>query len=492
MADKVQVIAQIRFALERLSERNAQHEWEHLCRHYARLRIAPNILPATGPVQAGGDQGRDFETFQTFVSRDPLTMRYLVGLSNSNKPLAFACTLEKSIEPKIRQDVTTIMSSGTPVGGIYIFCTQGVAVAKRHKLEAWAREQYSISLTILDGEAISEALAERDVIWLAERYLEIAAEVLSQLDGGDVEQDWYTQVLSKWQRETRAAQSYADFTEIKAAGRAALGPFTYDEQGQPLFGYERPEMPFWIERLDEIAGQTGLEKLRRQALYEASVLRLRGLGSLVGQEHRLRTYFAEIPELQSAADLVNTQVLLTYVFPASKHSRVDIEEAEIRTWFAAIEQQLDDRIADADRHKWVNEHCTLLEARGNIALFHGLQMGEANVDSALRYWSKLAELAAHAPLFPLETFANRLTDFARYVGVHPLYESVTNAVDDLLAKRFGKFKIAEQCLARAKALRNAGDLPRAMMLLHRAKVDWFAEETLAKSIQAHFSTSCTI
>ena len=65
MADRTQIIAQIRFAFEQLSERNAQHEWEHLCRHLARDRICSNILPATGPVQAGGDQGRDFGTFHT-------------------------------------------------------------------------------------------------------------------------------------------------------------------------------------------------------------------------------------------------------------------------------------------------------------------------------------------------------------------------------------------------------------------------------------------
>jgi hypothetical protein len=58
--DPAQIIAQIRFALARLSERNAHHEWEHVCRHLTRERICSNILPATGPVQAGGDQGRDF------------------------------------------------------------------------------------------------------------------------------------------------------------------------------------------------------------------------------------------------------------------------------------------------------------------------------------------------------------------------------------------------------------------------------------------------
>lgn len=80
MSDNAQIITQIRFSLEQLSERNAEHEWEHLCRHLARSRICSNILPATGPVQSGGDQGRDFETFRTFLEKSPLATRSFVGL----------------------------------------------------------------------------------------------------------------------------------------------------------------------------------------------------------------------------------------------------------------------------------------------------------------------------------------------------------------------------------------------------------------------------
>ena len=108
MSDNAQIIIQIRFALEQLSERNAEHEWEHLCRHLARSRICSNILPATGPVQSGGDQGRDFETFRTFLEKSTLSARSFVGLA-SDKPIAFTCTIEKAkgITSKIRNDITT-------------------------------------------------------------------------------------------------------------------------------------------------------------------------------------------------------------------------------------------------------------------------------------------------------------------------------------------------------------------------------------------------
>lgn len=483
MSDKAQLIAQIRFALEQLSERNAQHEWEHLCRHLARERICSNILPATGPVQAGGDQGRDFETFRTFLSHSPMAGRSFVGLI-SDKPLAFACTLEKAIVPKIRRDVTTIASSGTSVEGVYVFCSRDVPVARRHELQEWARTTYGVKLEILDGVAVSELLGDRDLFWLAERYLQIPSELIPPAPEGGEKSDWYTRTLEAWHAATNPPQTFAEFTEIRAAARTALGSFSYDSEGRPVNRYERPELPFWIERLDELAGQDTLPSLRRRALYEASVLRLRGLGTLHGQEERLRLYFAEIPRLDESSDLEDAGVLLSYVLPAKGWGHVLLNDVEIEAWSAALERRLDERLRETKKLGQINERCALLEIRGQTALFRRLGEGVIDKDAAFEYWGKLAKLANSAPLFPLERFADRLADKARFIGHHPRYDALVEEIDGLLAERFGQFKAAEKCLARAKAFRAAGDLPRAMAQLHRAKIDWFAEETLGKSILA--------
>src|SRR5258708_2785100 len=207
MADNAQIIAQIRFALEQLSERNAEHEWEHLCRHLARSRICSNILPATGPVQAGGDQGRDFETFRHFLGQGPLSSRSFVGLI-SDEPIAFACTIEKakSITSKIRKDITTIMSSGTQPKTVYEFCTCGVAVAKRHQLQEWARTTHGVQLELVDGAAVAEFLCDRELFWLAERFLHLPSELLPPTRVADGEEnDWYVSTLERWKRETGLA-----------------------------------------------------------------------------------------------------------------------------------------------------------------------------------------------------------------------------------------------------------------------------------------------
>ena len=140
-----QVIQQIRFQLEQLTVRNAHHDFEHLCRHLTRVRICSNIIPSTGPVSAGGDQGRDFETFRTYLRASPITNSTFIGLV-SEKPIVFACSLQKNIIGKIKSDINTIMASGTKVEKICYFCTSDVPIHKRHELQLWAKEKHSVEL----------------------------------------------------------------------------------------------------------------------------------------------------------------------------------------------------------------------------------------------------------------------------------------------------------------------------------------------------------
>lgn len=78
MANPVQTAQMIRLALGSLAADNAHHSFEHLCRHIAKRRIASNVLPATGPVSAGGDQGLDFETFRTYLADElPFALGFL-------------------------------------------------------------------------------------------------------------------------------------------------------------------------------------------------------------------------------------------------------------------------------------------------------------------------------------------------------------------------------------------------------------------------------
>lgn len=96
MTTIAQLSAVIRYHLSELSTRNGHHEFEHLTRYLARARLYSNILPATGPVSAGGDGGRDFKNFRTGVTF-PLTAGSTFPQTASGERLvSFACTLEKN------------------------------------------------------------------------------------------------------------------------------------------------------------------------------------------------------------------------------------------------------------------------------------------------------------------------------------------------------------------------------------------------------------
>ena len=198
MASRDQIASQIRFQLDQLSARNGHHEFEHLCRHFARLRICSNILPATGPVSAGGDQGRDFETFRTYLSESPIAGSSFVGFA-SQEPVAFACTLTRkdNLKSKIKADIEAIMRGGMPIASIHYFCSSDLPVAQRHELQTWAGKKHSVHLEIYDGQAISETLAEPDVFWIATRYLAIPSEIypIAPASEGD---SWYIELLNKW------------------------------------------------------------------------------------------------------------------------------------------------------------------------------------------------------------------------------------------------------------------------------------------------------
>src|ERR1700733_15000980 len=104
MSDKDEVIHHINFELESLTQRNGQHDFEHICRNLARAKICYNIKPDTGPVQDGGDQGRDFEAFSVDTSES-----LFWGEGAASEDLAFACSLEKDPEKgKIESDVKKI------------------------------------------------------------------------------------------------------------------------------------------------------------------------------------------------------------------------------------------------------------------------------------------------------------------------------------------------------------------------------------------------
>jgi len=128
------LIQQIRFSLSNLGAQNRHYDFEDICRHFSRNRLGLNILPATGPVSTGGDQGRDFETYEILPEIISQSKNRLISGS-----AAFACTTQKnSILKKIKDDVQKIIEKGNKVDIIYFFSLENVEVSRRHRVQKWS------------------------------------------------------------------------------------------------------------------------------------------------------------------------------------------------------------------------------------------------------------------------------------------------------------------------------------------------------------------
>jgi hypothetical protein len=118
-----------------------------------------------------------------------------------------------------------------------------------------------------------------------------------------------------------------------------------------------------------------------------------------------------------------------------------------------------------------------------------IALGELPGDKAFGAWLKLADAAESAPLFPLERFANFVTQCLPYLAKHPSYRTLAQKVDMLLEKRVGSRAAAEKCRERALAFFEIGDVLAAIAELHDAKVKWYSSETIVPSLLTFLNIS---
>ena len=236
MANPAEVATQVRFALDQLPAHNAHHVFEDICRHLTRQFICSNVLPATGPVSAGGDQGRDIETFRSYLRREVGPQGGFLGLV-SEGTIAFLCTTQSDdVAGKVAGDIRKVLDSGHPVHEVKAFSLSSVPVGARHKLEVDTREQHGVELDFFDAEAISELLATPEGFWIAEQFLALPAEIrpLEQPDEEDLPA-WYLQRRSKWREKRTPEPMLGDLIDLKAGLRHA----TFRAEA-------KPDLPFWL------------------------------------------------------------------------------------------------------------------------------------------------------------------------------------------------------------------------------------------------------
>lgn len=184
MSSPTQLEQLIRFGLHTLGETNSHHDFERICLGLARRRIAGNLIPATGPVSSGGDQGRDAESHWTSLP-DALATTSVFAIQVSSDKIVLACTIQtEDIPTKIRRDLASICGQGDSVQRVVYFTVAPVKVSKRHELQEEARRKYCVGLEIWDGRAIATHLTDRDLFYLAVDFLHLPNDLTPPAAGG--------------------------------------------------------------------------------------------------------------------------------------------------------------------------------------------------------------------------------------------------------------------------------------------------------------------
>jgi hypothetical protein len=447
MNDPAELTAYIRFALSQLRAQNRHHDFEHLCFHLARNIITPDLRPATGPVAAGGDQGRDFESFRGRRNREELS---------------FACTLQADDVPtKIRSDVRDTVAKGLPVDGIYAFCEADLPVRRRQDLEKEVHDEHGLQLQILDGQALATQLADYENFWIAKRYLAIPDNMAPEAPPSS---ENYAAARERWQRRTEPPSTFGDLVDLNDCARAAV------------FGNApSSDTPFWLDLLRSLARPAG-DQLARAAFYHLVVLSFRGLETASGLEEEISEYFSVIPSLDGEVELENAEVLLNYVSTASRAHIADVDRVDIERW----RQQLLDRIRAllADEPP-AGRRCSLLLSLGGAYIILGPEGDvdeDERVDQALEVWLELATNSSSAPLFPIDRLGAILAATAPRFAGRDGYQPLLLVLDPQVLRVSGEKAMAKVHRDRGLALRDSHPL-QAIDDLNQARAIWLREDT---------------
>ena len=507
MATPVETAQFVRVSLSLLAGDNGHHTFEHICRHVTKLRITSNVLPATGPVSAGGDQGRDFETFRTYLLQELPFARGFLALA-STAVVAFACTIQRDdLRAKFKADITAICGQGTPVDNVWIFSVAEVPVRLRHDLQTWAADEHQITLEIVDGYALAEWLAEPDLYWIANTYLHAPAELAppAVLDEPDLP-DWYAELLEYWQQPHRQPANLGDLFELRHGLRHATAP-----------GPARADLPGWLILMTRLAEQSTDVNVQLHAVYEIVTARTLGVADLRPAEPLIRRCVTQIEHSTDPTALFHASVLVQWCAASAALGHTDLPIPEIHGWIPQLRRHVD-QLLEQD---WgPNTRAGLLQAAAHLALHvdytgvtgrggatldaidqltaavrdavdHGeLQQqlqGTAplvDLDGGMQRLLELSQLLPAAPAYPIESFSMLIDLLSPALHDHPLYRRVCDGLDDAVRRQDGDAAVAEKCQQRAAAFSKAGRPLDALREFHRAKVNWFHGDTLSGSLDA--------
>ena len=506
MTSPSEIEAQVRFALSQLPVQNAHHEFEHICRHLTQQFICSNVLPATGPVSAGGDHGRDFETFRSYLREELGPHGAFLG-SVSEGTVAFICTTQADdLLSKLRQDIRKVCASGHPVHEIRGFTLNSVPVASRHKLETETQESYEIPLVLHDAESISNLLARPQGFWIAERFLSIPAQIRPEAPATEGElSEEYIERRRSWRDKGAPNPTLGDLIDLKAGLRYA----TFQQ-------IAREDLPFWLGLVRALLAYPECPtNVLQRGRYELVVATFRGTHDLRQVDDVARAYLEESLSESEPARLLDAGALLMYANTAVRWGVTSLTPAELRNWNKGLATRTEGLLAEVQSDT-PHRRASLLDAIGYLGLHPALwdtnfpasspesytrdhqdqafelpdvaepELPEdfvlADLSRTLSAWTELLDNLEETPLFPIESVADTLQLLVPLWSRQAEWRKLLDLADEVVGERSGKHILAARARDRAIRLLRAGRILDALEEFHKAKIEWWTGETVRGSL----------
>jgi hypothetical protein len=502
--DPVELQQLIRFSLGVMGEENRHHDFEAICLGIARRRIVSNLLPATGPVSSGGDQGRDAESHWSDVAGSSSLPRAFVALASEDR-VVMACTTQQEDVPwKIRSDLKSITEKGTPVRRVLFFASTPIPVAKRHDLINHARSKYEVDLEIFDVLAIAAYLTDHDLFYLAVHYLHLPSDLAPPHPEGIAMPDWYAQLRERWWNRPEAGTTLGDLVDLRIGLRHA----TFHAEAHP-------DLPEWIRHTRALLAATSGLHTGLRARYEIVVAVLRGLDTIRDDDILAREFFDAVindPDMADAGLLEDAIVLLGYVGGAMLRQLTGIRAGELSRWRTTLIAKLN-LLIDTDPYNHALARYLGLAARmaltprppepserpenqelisvadtvelvrtaadeGKLAALPPVDPAIIDLDTAMELLTRLGRHLPVAPLYPVGSLCDLLDLYVATLITHPSYDEVRNLFDAAHARAEGGYAVGVRAQNRALSLLEQDRPLLALREVHKAIRAWMQGETL--------------
>ena len=362
MTTVVEAEKYVLYLLAELGAANEHHRFEDVCARLARIRVSSNIMLATGPVSAGGDQGRDGETYFTRLPDEMPGAGGFIGQASTH-PIVVACTVQKAgLTSKIKFDLDAICTQGEPVEHAAFFSTAAVAKKAQHVCQEHARDTHQVHLDVFDGPTIARMLVEPDAIWIAQTLLNLPESLVPERASESTTPDWYTSDLTAIRDLSHPLQSAGDAATISAGLRYAAA---HPELAGDLGDWMRA-----AERLIDAAGEDRLgDNVATRCRYELIFASVRGVGSFSTRiDRHARTLLESAFDSDDPGLHLDASVVLMCCGGMWGRHGTSLTGREVQDYRRRLRDRVDELIADVDRSVYRLRHARLIPAAAHLAI----------------------------------------------------------------------------------------------------------------------------